>query len=280
MLDFLRLHLLRLPGWVRILATGRPEADVLSAQGAIGAHHPEVLEPSAEQNMEDLKQFILARTSGALTDEEKEEVSRILLEKSEVNTCSGGKRLRRRMLNTKLVDLEWPNLECCVCCVLMRVLLCHVTAGRVWVRLQDRGDVPQRAWGHPGNCAGGAADRSHRTVWGIHGQVLAFGPLRPWVDDMLPPLLKQFSGRPDAIAPPRAPAFFSLHRQFGSLGDDAMTVLKERILPSLCVATEPLPLETVKLLAGGTDAADDAIGRLGSLFPISAADNTVAPFHK
>lgn len=124
-LDLLRLHLLRLPDWVRIVVTGRPEQvrvssplqgllvtallistqhplllvchprglqiscfhalsqDVLSVQAALSSGEPEVLEPSAEQNRNDLRQFISARLSSAMPEEDRAAAIEALLEKSE-----------------------------------------------------------------------------------------------------------------------------------------------------------------------------------------------------
>lgn len=79
----LRTHLTRLPSWVRIVATGRPEADVLGARAQLESCRPEELLPSDEQNLEDLRAFVRERLSESLSDAEREEAVDVLLERSE-----------------------------------------------------------------------------------------------------------------------------------------------------------------------------------------------------
>ena len=75
-----------------------------------------------------------------------------------------------------------------------------------------------------------------------------------------------------------------LNRQFasGALSPAAQSIVRDRLLPAIAVAREPLRVADLHHLAGPGAAAADveaAVAGLGSLFPVDAW-GLVAPFHK
>lgn len=81
--DLIRAHLLRLPAWIRVVASGRPESDVVGVAEGLAACRPTVLEPTSDENKGDVRAFIEGSLSSRLEAAEREAVVEELMYRSE-----------------------------------------------------------------------------------------------------------------------------------------------------------------------------------------------------
>lgn len=81
--EMLAQHAQRLPAWLGILVTSRPEREVQTPLQGLAGLRPLVLETSREENREDIRRFLRKELASELAGRDEEAIVEILLEKSE-----------------------------------------------------------------------------------------------------------------------------------------------------------------------------------------------------